>query len=203
MLAVASSILVLAAFSRASGAAGDMQPAIARFPHAPPPAHTGGFGEPTCEACHFGEPPNDAAGALEVLGFPERFAPGRSYELRVRLRHPELGAAGFQAAVRVGDGSGGSDAGALQPLDDRVSATLHEYVTYLSQTAQGATAADSTEWKLSWTAPAADYVVVLNVAANAANGDESQFGDHVYSLELRSEILRPASGGTGTRQAPR
>jgi hypothetical protein len=138
-----------------------------------------------------------------VLGFPARFTPGRSYELRVRLRHPGLRAAGFQAAVRAGNGRGGSDAGSLEPLDDRVSATLHEYVTYLSQTAQGASAADSTEWKVSWTAPAADSVAVLNVAANAANGDESQFGDYVYSLELRSDRLSPADGRTGTRQAPR
>ena len=203
MVVTITCCLALATFSQASGALRANEFPASRFPHSPPPAHTGGFNEPTCEACHFGEPLNDAPGALEVLGFPERYVPGSRYDLRIRLRHPELRAAGFQAAVRSPDGQGGSDAGTLEPLDDRVSATLYEYVTYLSQSANGAAATDSAEWKISWTAPASRTGVVLNVAGNAADGDASQFGDRVYSLELRSEMQEPGEGRGAARQARR
>src|SRR5690606_8758969 len=46
------------------------------YPDRPPPAHTGGFGEPTCQQCHFDAPLNDPGGALYVEGLPERYTPG-------------------------------------------------------------------------------------------------------------------------------
>ena len=42
---------------------------------APPPAHTGGFGEPTCLTCHFGDA-NDPASAVSRL-----VADGRAYKI--------------------------------------------------------------------------------------------------------------------------
>jgi hypothetical protein len=58
-------------------------------------------------------------------------------------------------------------------------------------------------WRLSWTAPTPDAGrVVLDVAANAADGDESQMGDRVYTLTLESappvglNALQPLPGMT-------
>lgn len=159
-----------------------------RFPGNPPPAHTGGFGEATCTACHFGEPENDPAGALELHGVPERYAPGERYRLTIRLRHPAMGAAGFQLAARTATGAGGDEAGRLAPLDERVAASVANAVTYLSQTRAGAEARDSTAWTVEWVAPTgAGSTVYFHLVGNAADGDESPFGDHIYALERRSK----------------
>jgi len=52
----------------------------------PPVAHTGGFGEPTCQACHQGEPLNAPGGSLRIEGLPQRYEPGRAYTLTMVLR---------------------------------------------------------------------------------------------------------------------
>jgi hypothetical protein len=42
-------------------------------------------------------------------------------------------------------------------------------------------------WKLSWTAPETAGTRVAHAAAVAGDGDESQTGDHVYTLERTAE----------------
>lgn len=161
-----------------------------RFPSEPPARHTGGFGEPTCAACHFGELPDDPRGALELRGVPGRYTPGELYVLTVRLRHPELAAAGFQIAVRTVDGLGGEAAGLLEAIDERAATVPHDgTTTYLSQTGEGSAATDSASWTVQWTAPRSGEVF-FNLSGNAADGDESPFGDFIYSLEQRS-LPRP------------
>ena len=158
-----------------------------RFPVAPPPAHTGGFGEPTCEACHMGNPQNDPAGAVELRGVPQAgYEPGRAYRVTVHVRRPGMAAGGFEIAARGTAGAdSGQGAGTWRALDDRVAITTHRGVAYAHHTELGAApSADSASWTLEWTAPAAPGRVVFHVAANAANGDRSQFDDYVYALGL-------------------
>src|SRR2546426_4300103 len=84
----------------------------------PPVAHTGGFGEPTCRACHQGEPLNEPGGSLRIEGLPQRYEPGRAYMLTVVLRRSGMGRAGFELSTRVADGQeAGSQAGGLQGRD--------------------------------------------------------------------------------------
>src|SRR5690606_38889249 len=54
------------------------------YPDRPAPGHTGGFGEPTCLACHFDGDLGPPGGVLEVEGWPEVPEPGAAYELAVR-----------------------------------------------------------------------------------------------------------------------
>jgi hypothetical protein len=42
-------------------------------------------------------------------------------------------------------------------------------------------------WKLSWTAPETAGKIFAHAAAVAGDGDESQSGDHVYTLEKTAE----------------
>ena len=94
---------------------------------------------------------------------------------------------GFQLAARFTEGAAaGRQAGVLRAPDERVKVTEGTLggVQYVSQTRPGIqlTAAGRIEWAVEWTAPpSAAGPVVFHAAGNAANGDESQFGDFVYT----------------------
>jgi hypothetical protein len=160
--------------------------AAAAYRNEPPPAHTGGFGEPTCHRCHFDGSLNEPGGSLEVRGFPEIYVPDRTYPLEIVVRGPRLRTAGFQLAIRFREGvRAGRSAGRLEP-DGRGVAVLgaaEQGVRYAQHLAEGAlpAAPGTARWRLLWTAPGAGYgAAVLHAAANAANGDDSEFSDQIY-----------------------
>lgn len=177
-------------------------PVIAASPHypeEPPPQHTGGFGEPTCHTCHFGADLNAPGGKLELLGLPEVYEPDRSYRLIVRISRADLMRAGYQLAARYAEGEhAGEQAGQLRVSDVRSKLTPagEPEVTFAHHTREGSEPATGELglWELEWQAPHANTPIVFHLAANAANGDASEFGDHVYTrayvIPASSSILR-------------
>jgi hypothetical protein len=165
---------------------------------APPPGHTGGFGEPTCHTCHvdneLNEGWNTEEAALVLDGLPGSFVPGRTYRLTVRLRNPVMRRAGFQLAARYATGTVQSqEAGTLRAVDDRVAVTRYGMPTigYAHHTDVGSDVATegSTRWLLDWTAPAEALApVVFHIAATAANDDDSELGDKIF---VRDIVLTP------------
>jgi hypothetical protein len=178
MAGALGAVLVLALPSAGRGGA---------YPDRPPPAHTGGFGEPTCAQCHFGAAVNAPGGRLAVDGVPQAYRSGERYRLTVRVEKPELGAGGFQLAARFADGA---QAGTLRPVDGRAQVIAGRGgVQYAGHTEEGAASAGDARiaWEVEWTAPeAAAGPVSFHASANAANGDESALGDFVYTLEHAS-----------------
>ena len=175
--------------------------ALGAVPYAdgPPAGHTGGFGEPTCLRCHAGPPADDAAVRLTLEDAPEACAPGRSYPLTLRLARPGMARAGFQMSARFADGPrAGEQAGAFSPLDARVQVVLGRALTpagdstdveYAQHTVPGTRviAPDSATWTVTWTASEeAAGPVALHLAANAANDDDSEFGDHIITARFRA-----------------
>jgi hypothetical protein len=152
----------------------------------PPAGHTGGFGEPTCAACHTEFPVNEPGGSLSLDGLPDAFEPGREYVLTVVLQVPETARAGFQISARHGDGT---QAGRWAPLGPDVAVVDSAGVAYAHATLPGADAAgpDGASWSIGWTAPESGPVR-FNVAANSANGDNSPFGDLVYAMEAEVDV---------------
>lgn len=148
------------------------------------PGHTGGFGEPTCQACHFDNDLNDSRGVFEVKGFPESVTADSTYRIEIILTHPELRAGGFQLTVRT---ENGDDAGKLSPPDDRVSVVEHRGVTYAGHTLTGTvpSAGNQSRWHVDWI-PSSDAEAVLHAVGNAANGDRSEFGDFIFVTERRA-----------------
>lgn len=132
-------------------------------------------------------------GSLRLDGFPAVYAPGSDYVLTVALTRPGLARGGFQFAIRFSDGEmSGEQAGQISPLDHRSNAArAPNDVWYVFQTLRGTepTRPDSSEWTVAWTAPAGGNVV-LHIAGNAGNGDNSEFGDHVYVIDTASRPLR-------------
>ena len=165
-----------------SGSGGRSAASLATFefaePENPPPAHTGGFGEPTCQACHFEAELNAGPGAVE-LHLPDVVAADSTYRITVRLTHPGMRRAGFMLSTRTKDGA---QAGMLRAVDERTTTTAAGDVVYIHHTRAGThVSGDSHEWTLEWSTDGVDGPVVVNVAANAANDDASAFGDWVYA----------------------
>lgn len=156
------------------------------------PARTGGFGEMTCQQCHWENPLDEPAGRLTITGIPQSYTPGEQYSITVTLVRPGLARAGFQLSARE-DGinmNAGSDAGVLSADDPAVERVYDQRtrVTFVqhspSGTIPGADAAAT--WTFTWTAPEQDQPVVFHAAANAANGDDSPLGDYIYTATTRS-----------------
>lgn len=167
----------------------------------PPPAHTGGFGEATCAACHF-PPEEPAEGALRIEGVPETPRPGERYRLTVTLEDPGLERGGFELSART---AAGEQAGRLEAVDERVEVVTggDGDVQYARHTLEGARPAgaegeESTgraAWRLLWIAPdlgegAASKgavgrraEVLFHAAGNAGDYDASEFGDVPYTAE--------------------
>ena len=166
--------------------AGASLAAVPVFKTGPPPGHTGGFGEPTCRACHSDAGLNEPGGDLAIVGLPATYNAGRTYNLEVVLRHAGMLRAGYQLAARFADGT---PAGALAPGDERsvVIWDTVSHVGYIEHNLAGtALAGDAGRWIVRWTAPAnARGVVVFNAAGNAANDDDSPLGDFIYASVLR------------------
>lgn len=168
-----------------------------RHPEAPPAAHTGGFGEPSCTACHSEYDVDLPGGALTVEGLPERWSPGRSYRLTVVLESEEMGAAGFQLSLRHPDGR---PAGTLEPGSARVGVAVRTASdsagVFAHHTLEGSAVEDPSRatWPVLWRAPAAGSgeAVVVHAAANSANGDNSPFGDLVYLFSAQVPSVSPS-----------
>ena len=156
----------------------------------PPPAHTGGFTDDTCHACHFDNDLNDASGSLTLDGVPVSFGSPEPSRLTITLTRPGLAVAGFQLAVRIAEGPGrGRQAGTLRAVDDRVQivADGDRGVVYAQHTETGAAVRESGTWIVEWSPGSVEAPVVFHVAANAANDDFSEFGDYIYTLESTSD----------------
>lgn len=151
----------------------------------PPAGFSGGFGEPSCVHCHIGNDVNAFGGSVAIEGLPESYEPGREYVLSVRMAAEETSLAGFQLTARF-TADGGSNAGALAPVDARTEISDSTGVRYLHHTRTGADTIDpgGSTWHFAWTAPSRGDTVVFNVAANSGNGDNSPLGDLVFLAEL-------------------
>lgn len=152
-------------------------------------AFTGGFGEQTCRSCHFDYDLNPGEGRLSVSGVPERITGGETLKILIRLERDKMGRAGFQLSARY---AGGKQAGDFDiGGDDRVmfSKAVPDSLVYVQHSSSGShpVKESTTSWTVTWQAPGSlDGPVTFNVAANAANGDQSEFGDFIYTEELKA-----------------
>jgi hypothetical protein len=155
---------------------------LVAYSDGPPLGHTGGFGEPTCHACHFDNPLLEWSDSL-VVDAPRNYVPNEIYVLNVSIFREEMKSAGFQLSVRFRDS--GQQAGTLQPLDTRTSLVHSEdqALQYLQHSREGQQLNRETgaAWRFQWDAPNRRAPVAIDVAANASNHDDSEFGDFIYT----------------------
>jgi hypothetical protein len=151
-------------------------------------AFTGGFGEETCRSCHFDYDLNPDGGSLEIAGIPEKISGKERLKIEITIEREALGAGGFQLSARYPDGkqAGSFDiAGKERIMFSRSVPDSLEYAQH-SNAGTKPTTENSSSWTLNWEAPKSiSEPVIFNVAANAANGDQSEFGDFIYTREIK------------------
>lgn len=146
-------------------------------------AFTGGFGEQSCHSCHFDYDINQPEGEFTVSGIDESYEAGQTYTISLQVKRDDMNRGGFQMTARFEDGS---QAGEFE-LTDNLTTTpnIANDITYL-QHAVGEVEAENGQksWEIIWTAPGqADQPITFHMAANAANGDASAFGDWIYLMK--------------------
>ncbi|WP_340104502.1 choice-of-anchor V domain-containing protein [Rhodohalobacter sp. 8-1] len=153
-------------------------------------AFTGGFGEETCRSCHFDYDLNMESGSLSVDGLNEEYEPGSEVDIIVTVRSEQLEIGGFQMTARHEDGS---QAGSFEWDGDRLRFTpeISGDVQYIQHSEEGTepTGEREVSWSFTWLAPETGESVIINVAANAGNYDDSSFGDWIYAKKI---TLKPA-----------
>jgi hypothetical protein len=157
------------------------------YPEHLPGTFTGGFGEQTCHSCHFDYDLNWNGGKLVVEGIPGKLSGGEIYQVKVIVRREKLGRAGFQLSARF---KNGVQAGSFLISDNqRVIFTekVPDSLQFVQHSVDGTEPQSEREshWVIRWIAPEVIMdSVVINISANAANGDQSEFGDWIYNREL-------------------
>jgi hypothetical protein len=151
-------------------------------------AFTGGFGEETCRSCHFDYDLNPDGGSLKITGIPKKLSEKERIDIEITVEREALEVAGFQFSARYPDGS---QAGSFDIAGkDRImfSASVPDSLEYVQHSDAGTDPTDKnlSSWKLMWKVPESiSEPVIFNIAANAANGDQSEFGDFIYAREIK------------------
>lgn len=151
-------------------------------------AFTGGFGEETCHSCHFDYDLNWDEGGLTVDGINDEVEAGKTYEITIKVKREEMGKAGFQLSTRFSDGS---QAGTFQlGENERVMFTqeVPDSLQYVQHSEAGTDPVRDGEnsWEIVWKAPdSISDSIHFHITANAANGDQSEFGDWIYQRSYK------------------
>jgi uncharacterized protein (TIGR03437 family) len=179
--------------------------AVWAFSDGPVPGRTGAAidGGQNCTACHFtNRPANvDPRGSLRIeVG---SYTPGVKQTIRVLLSHPEARRWGFQltarlasdeakpagkfsytSALKITCGGGAPDGN----CGSNVEYVEHTRATTYAGQAEGAV------WTIEWTPPAADAgEVVFYAAGNAANNNNLNTGDFIYTTSTRIAAQAPCA----------
>lgn len=174
------------------------------YSNGPEPRHTGAPGDDklACASCHEGTPLNGGGGRV-VVNFAngQTYTPGASQTFTVVITDATARVYGFQMTARLesnlSNGQAGDfTSGAQQTvicedgsLKGRLGCPANAPLQFIEHTDP----LRSNTFSVSWTAPAANVGRVhIYVAANAANNNGQNTGDHIYTADY---VLTPAASG--------
>lgn len=147
-----------------------------------------------CTACHTGTALNGGPGSVKiVLPGGNTYAPGVTQRVQVQVSDPAQRRWGFELTARPASNPTGGRAGTLTPTDSNTrvecetrtcSATSVQFITHTQNGTRNGTTGGVT-FEFDWTPPATDAgTVVLYAAGNAANGNNQDSGDRIYTTKL-------------------
>ena len=185
---------------------------IYAYAQGPYPGYSGVPGENgDCTACHSAT--LNSGGGSVTVAFPNgtSYVPGVKQHLKVTVQDAAQQRWGFQLTARQQSNSGvqagifteGSD-GFTQVIcaTNDLSCSSSSDLQYIEHTASGTRRGTpkSATFEFDWTPPAASAGnIVIYVAANAANGDGSTFGDHIYTKTYKVTPVAAANKPAITR----
>lgn len=143
---------------------------------------TGAPGEGDCTGCHLGalNPNPDGAVKITIQDTPKYYTPGQTYVIQVTSSYSGRSRFGFALSARS-KGIGFTSCG-LFSKGTNSNIQVFDYVTH---TSSGTSASNTKTWSFNWKAPSTDQgAVTFYTASVAANGDNSNAGDFVYSSKL-------------------
>jgi uncharacterized protein (TIGR03437 family) len=186
--------------------------AVVIYAHAagPDPGNTAAPGESAkaCSqsGCHVGTALNGGGGSVQVSSSAgANYTPGQSQTLTVAITDSKAHVYGFQMSARNSSNGQAGDftAGAQQIVicpDDSLKTGKACPAQFPIEYIEHSRPFQSSTITVQWTAPSSDIgPVTIYVAANAANGDTFDTGDHIYTATLK---LTAANGGTGAANKP-
>lgn len=152
---------------------------------------TGGFGEETCHSCHFDYDVNWGEGSFSVSGIPETVQSKKTYEIEILIERDDLGKAGFQFSARFANGTQAGRFAISENNRLMFTKEVPDSLQYVQHAIEGTEPVKEgmNRWQVEWESPASiTDSVYFNIAANAANGDQSEFGDWIYVKEFVAGI---------------
>jgi uncharacterized protein (TIGR03437 family) len=178
----------------------------------PDPRYTGAPGDSTCATggCHAGTALNGGGGNVQLISSAgASYTPGQQQTFTITITDARARAYGFQATARPDSNPSKAQAG------DFTAGTQQQVICENGRSKGSGGCASSAPVQFiehnrpfgtnainfTWTAPATDVgPVTIYVAANAANGNNDDSGDHIYTTRLQ---LTPSSPVTGNKPAIR
>ena len=171
------------------------------FPFGPPDGFTIAPGDKpgiSCTQCHAGTPLNGGGGSVRLV-FPNglTYTPGQPQNITVVINDAIAAIYGFEMTARMESGPNTQQAGSF-------TAALNQKVVCSDNALQppSGCGGNGIQWlehsqpflsntiSVQWTPPAAGAGNVhIYVSANAANGDNTRLGDHIYAADY---VLTPA-----------
>jgi uncharacterized protein (TIGR03437 family) len=191
-----------------AAAAGGLLPIILfSYATGPDPRNTGAPGDQTCarSGCHTGTALNGGGGNIVLTSSTgNSYTPGQQQTLTLTITDSKARAYGFQASARVDSNATNGQAGTF-------TASPTQYVLCDNGRVMGSSGCPANSAvqfiehsrpyttntiTFQWTAPASDVgPVTIYAAANAANNNGNETGDHIYTTKLQ---LSPASTATAS-----
>ena len=146
---------------------------------------TDDFPEDTCGSssqCHTN---SEGGPGRVVIEAPATYTPGAPLEFTIRVEEAERAIFGFQVAVKAFDAQQSPPYDHIGTLEvvDPVTTKFVVAPLYVTHTENGIT---QNEWRVRWIPPADEgRPVTIYAAGNAADGDETREGDHIYTTNWR------------------
>jgi hypothetical protein len=163
----------------------------------PPPNTTGAprtatSKEPTCNqgGCHTGNALNAPGGSVTLFNAPDSYIPGTKYTMQVQVAKVGQSRWGFELTAKKADFT---RAGEIVPTDldntqlipsesPRPTETTPEYLEHTEIGTAWHQMDVGPMWTFDWVAPeAGSGPVTIYVAGNAANGNNQNNGDFIYT----------------------
>ena len=177
----------------------------------PDPGNTGAPGESTCAqaGCHTGTAVNAGGGSVRLTTATSTYTPGTAQRVTVTINDTGRRRWGFQLTARTG-GDFRTQAGTFASADgfsEQVCAngslvelgtcnanTVFRYIRHTQAGSRNGNVGPTVTDEVDWTPPAdATSPIRLYVAANAANGDQNNTGDRIYTAT--ADLTRAATSG--------
>lgn len=169
------------------------------------PRLTSAPGDQNCTRCHSGTAVNSANGSIKIAT-NLTYTPGVKQRLTITVADSGQRRWGFSLTARLNSNLSGGQAGTLTAVDSNArvicetgraapctSATVIQYATH-TQAGTRAGTNGGVDFLVDWTPPATDVgKITLYAAGNAANGNNSDTGDRIYTTSLE---LSPAASVT-------